>query len=146
MQHRSRPVHLVAAVAVVAAGLSTRMDAPWSVGPIAEYGGDVLYATMIVLLVGALSPRSSIGGAALFGFAICVVIELTQAIQAPWLTSLRANKVVALVLGQGFVWTDFVCYAIGAGLGAWFDSLLPRLRDRRARRPARPPIGKPRSR
>ena len=38
-------------------------------------------------------------------------------VQAPWLDALRATLFGRLVLGQGFLWSDLVCYAAGIAIG-----------------------------
>ena len=43
---------------------------------------------------------------------------------APWLEALRRTTLGGLVLGFGFLWTDFVCYATGIWMGVAADDLL----------------------
>jgi hypothetical protein len=57
-------------------------------------------------------------------FAIAVAVEISQRYHVPWLDALRASRLGALVLGQGFLWSDIVCYAVGVTLAAVLDGIL----------------------
>ena len=52
-----------------------------------------------------------------YGCAVILVIGPGQMVQAPWLDALRATLFGRLVLGQGFLWSDLVCYAAGIAIG-----------------------------
>jgi hypothetical protein len=52
--------------------------------------------------------------ALVFSFAI----ETSQLYHAPWIDAVRATRLGSLVLGSGFVWSDFACYAAGICFGA----------------------------
>ena len=51
-------------------------------------------------------------------------------VHVPWLDALRATTLGALVLGQGFLWSDIVCYAVGVMLAAILDAVLAARRNR----------------
>jgi hypothetical protein len=44
-----------------------------------------------------------------------VLIELSQLYDVPWIDSIRHTPLGGLVLGFGFFWSDFTCYALGDG-------------------------------
>jgi hypothetical protein len=120
---RSRALYFCLALVVVALGLASRhyrSELPTAVG---AYAGDVLWAAMVFLLAATLSPhthtRALATGALVFSFGI----ELSQLYHAPWLGALRATRVGALVLGQGFLWSDLLCYAVSIGIAAGADLL-----------------------
>ncbi len=103
---------------VMSLGLFTRSRVihwPWFV---TAYVGDALWAWLVFLGIGWMWlrwPTNKIAlGALLFAFGI----EFSQLYHAPWLDALRANRMAALVLGQGFLWSDLVCYAVGITIGA----------------------------
>jgi hypothetical protein len=126
---------LVAAALAVVVGLgllSRRFPLP---GMLAEHTGDALYATAAFGLFALLAPaaRTRTLGLAAFGFA--AAIEVAQLLDWPWLQTLRSHRLGALLLGQGFQWTDLVAYAAGAGLGCVADVTF---RTRSPRGPAAP--------
>ena len=67
---------------------------------------------------------------AAIAFAIAVAVETSQRYHVPWLDALRASTLGALVLGQGFLWSDIVCYAVGVMLAAVVDGILAGRRHR----------------
>lgn len=100
---------------VIALGLSSRRHEFWP-GIFKEYGGDALYAVLIYLLTLVVVPTLRPHRTGLFAVSLCFVIEFSQAVHWPWLDQLRSHRLVALVLGQGFVWSDLVMYTIGASV------------------------------
>jgi len=100
---------LVAAAAVLAAGLAVRAGPP---GPFSKYAGVALYATLIHTLVVALAPRLSQRGAALAAGAFCFGVELAQL--TPWPAALSSrSRLARLVLGSTFHAPDLLCYVLG---------------------------------
>lgn len=76
---------------------------------------------MVVWLLAIARPtatRLSLAGNA---FAIATAIECSQLYRAPWIDAWRATTLGALVLGQGFLWSDLLCYAVGVALAAVVD-------------------------
>lgn len=98
--------------------LSRRYPLP---GLPAEHTGDALYATAAYFLFAvpfaSARTRTLLGGAFLFAAAV----ECQQALTWPWLVDLRATRLGALLLGQGFQLADLLAYAGGAGLAAGVD-------------------------
>jgi hypothetical protein len=82
-----------------------------------KYGGDLLWALMILFLVRAISPRLSwrISGVAALGF--CWAVEFSQLYRAAWIESVRHTRLGHLVLGAVFNWPDLLAYAAGVALG-----------------------------
>ena len=113
---RSRQTVSLAIVVTVGLGLLTRADLPWP-ELIARYGGDTLYATLIYLLLVWVWLQAPSRWLALAAWGICVAVELSQLVHTPWLDALRATLLGRLVLGAGFLWSDLLCYALGALLG-----------------------------
>lgn len=114
--------------ATVALGLATRKAPGVFPALIAEYGGDALYATLWVQLLGALAwwrgRAPGVVAVSLAGLSVCFLVEGSQAVDAGWLVAARATRVGALVLGRGFLVSDLACYAVGAGLGALVERAL----------------------
>lgn len=124
---RERMALVVAALAVIALGLITRADLPLP-ALIATYGGDTLYATLIVLLIALLWPQASRWRVGLLALGFCVAVEVSQVARAPWLDAIRATLPGRLILGAGFLWSDMACYAVGVLIGIALDLALRRRR------------------
>ena len=118
---RSRLKYFAAAVIVILLGLASRRYAavlPWVV---AEYAGDTLWALTAFLGFAIAFPRWTtmrVAGAAML---FAAAIEVSQLYHAPWLDEIRRTTFGALVLGQGFLWSDILCYAVGVGFGCLLD-------------------------
>lgn len=109
---------VVLALATAGVGLATRRVPDIFPRLVATYGGDALWATLVYWLVAWIRPAARSVVLAVLAASIALVVELSQLLTAPWLVALRANPFGALVLGQGFVWSDLACYAAGVAL-AW---------------------------
>jgi len=131
-------VYLGLLIATVALGLATRRFP--SVFPVfvARYGGDALWAAMVLWLAALLSPTSPTWRLALLALAISVGVEVSQLYRAPWIDAIRATRVGRLALGEGFLWSDLLCYGAGVVLAAAADAWL--VRRLLAGRPARAEI------
>lgn len=114
-------------------GLATRRVPEVFPLVVAEYGGDTLWAAMVFWLLALWRAHASTARLAAAAMGLCTVVELSQLYQATWATSLRAKPGVGLMLGQGFLWSDLVCYATGVVTAAALDALLHALLQ------ARPP-------
>ena len=123
---RSRLLHAVLALTVVAVGLLWRSGLIPLPASLSNYGGDALWALMVFVGFGFLLPRSSTLMIALLALAFSWAVEFSQLYHAPWLDAIRATLPGRLVLGNTFNWPDLPAYALGIGLGAWMEW---RLRD-----------------
>ncbi|MFE8603437.1 ribosomal maturation YjgA family protein [Archangium violaceum] len=125
---RSRALLLPLMVLVVALGLGSRSQAARLHLPrfVTDYAGDALWTVMVYLCLVFVLPRLSVRRAAASALGLSVLVELSQLVHTPWLDALRAHRLGALVLGRGFLASDLVCYAVGAGLAAGTDLLLAR--------------------
>ncbi|MGJ4895678.1 DUF2809 domain-containing protein [Bradyrhizobium oligotrophicum] len=88
---------------------------------IVKYGGSVLWATMVHLLLVALLPLMSwrlIGGLAI---AIAAIVEASRLIHTPWLDSFRLTLAGALLLGRIFSLWNIAAYVVGVVIGIWID-------------------------
>lgn len=113
-------------VATILLGLATRRFPQAFPQIIATYGGDTLWAMMVVWLFAIARPKATTMALAVSAIVVAVLIEGSQLYHAPWIESLRSTTPGALVLGQGFLWSDLVCYAVGVSLAALIDRLIKR--------------------
>jgi len=121
---RSRARYLTLALLVVVLGLASRQYQGNLPALVSTYAGDTLWAAMVFLLAAAVWIRAGTAtlawAAVLFSFGI----ELSQLYHAAWIDSVRATRIGALVLGQGFLWSDLFCYMLGVTAAAGMDLLL----------------------
>ena len=80
-----------------------------------EYGGDILWASMMYFIFAFIFPKQSIMKLAITTTLFAYLIECSQLIDVAWLNALRQTP-LRYLLGQGFVWSDLLCYTIGVGL------------------------------
>ena len=89
----------------------------------AEYSGDALWGLMIYFLLTTIANNLSILKAVILSLLICFIVEFSQMYHAPWIDHLRSNSLGALVLGQGFLWSDLICYSVGVLIGFSVDQV-----------------------
>jgi hypothetical protein len=141
---RSRWVVVACAAVTVALGLGSRELGALLPRFVAEYAGDVLYATLVFFLLAAVVPRWRGAVLASLAFLLSCIVEASQCSEAAWLKAIRARKLGRLILGTTFVWSDFPCYAVGAIVAfgvdrALFAKSLIRTREEPASLHPRPP-------
>jgi hypothetical protein len=102
---------------VLVLGLASRRYPEWFPDFIATYAGDTLWALMVFLLIGFLFPTLSTVKVAIFALGFSFFIEISQLYHVPWLDELREYRLVALVIGRGFLWSDLICYSVGIAMG-----------------------------
>jgi hypothetical protein len=127
---RSTTHGLLLLIGTVALGLASRRYPAALPAFVSTYAGDVLWASMVFWLLTLVCPSGDRRQLAAIAFAIAVAVETSQRYHMPWLDALRASTLGALVLGQGFLWSDIVCYAVGVMLAAVVDGILAGRRHR----------------
>jgi hypothetical protein len=123
---RSKAQCVGLAVLTVALGLASRRYPAAFPAVVARYGGDALWAAMVFWLVALLRSGMTSARVALAAFAIALAVEGSQLYHAPWIDAVRGTRLGALALGQGFLWSDLVSYAVGVVLAAVLDVWLTR--------------------
>lgn len=122
----SRTRTIAVLVIVIAAGLASRRVTGLPTF-VEDHAGDVLWATAVVLALSLLQPGRRPLELAMAGFVIAAIVETSQLWHPAWLEDLRDNDLAALVLGRGFLWTDFPRYATGCLLGGALVAVVGRL-------------------
>ena len=89
--------------------------------------GDVLAATCIFFGVRFIAINKKLTSVAVVSYIICIAIETLQLYQAPWIVQLRSNYITGTLLGHGFLWSDWLWYAIGVVIGACIGFYLEKL-------------------
>ncbi|QQO24571.1 DUF2809 domain-containing protein [Bradyrhizobium diazoefficiens] len=122
---RASLIRAALALGVIVCGLSLR----WYGFPlglpalVVKYGGSLLWATMVFLLVGVLLPQLTRTQIAAIAAMIALVVEFSRLLHTPWLDAFRLTTTGALLLGRIFSLWNLVAYAIGIGVGVWIDWL-----------------------
>ena len=120
--------YLGLAIVVIILGLASRRfrgELPTFVG---EYSGDALWALMVYLLVSTLLPGQRMISRGTVALGLAFLVEVSQLYHATWIDAIRATRLGGLVLGFGFLWTDFVCYTVGVATGVVIEWTVTRTR------------------
>lgn len=115
---RNRLVYIFITFIVIVLGLSSRAYPNLLPDFLAAYAGDTLWALMAFLLIGLMFPLISTVRVVAMALLFSFFIELSQLYHAPWIDEFRQYRVIALVIGRGFLWGDLVCYSVGVAIGA----------------------------
>ena len=113
---KPRFIYFILALLTIVLGIASR-----KIAGIPLFVGDILYAVLVYfgfrwLLVKSKAPWQ-IGLPLLF----CFAIEIQQLSKATALVAIRETTLGHYVLGQGFLWSDLLCYTMGIGLGYVID-------------------------
>lgn len=123
---RSMLIRACLALVVIACGLSLR----WYGFPlglpafVVKYGGSLLWATMVFLLVGVLLPWLTGSQLAATALMIAMVVEFSRLVHTPWLDAFRLTTAGALLLGRIFSLWNLVAYVVGIVVGVRLDRLM----------------------
>ena len=77
------------------------------------YGGDVFAASCIFFGIRFLWTKPGLLKIAFANYLVCIAIETSQLYKAPWIEKIRHTPPFGLLLGYGFLWSDWACYAVG---------------------------------
>ncbi|MGN8068124.1 DUF2809 domain-containing protein [Mucilaginibacter sp. 22184] len=86
--------------------------------------GDILWALMVYFIMRFLFIDKPVKLIVITSLLFCYIIEFSQLYKAPWINNLRHTLFGRLVLGEGFLWSDLLCYTIGIVFGVWIDRLI----------------------
>jgi hypothetical protein len=126
-----RGSYLFLAIITTIIGLATRKAAHLFHPFIAEYGGDTLWALLFFLFARMIWIKKPIWVIAVITYSFCVLIECSQLYQGEWIVRLRQTFAGQMLLGQGFLWSDFICYATGVLLGCAIAYAIEKLNRRK---------------
>jgi len=112
-----RIAYLALAISTTFIGLATRKAPEFFPAFIAIYGGDTLWALLIFILLRMIMLRRPIWQTAVITYCFAIVIECSQLYQSDWIIGWRQTFLGQMILGQGFLWSDFLSYATGVLIG-----------------------------
>ena len=115
---------LIWCAVVIAAGLSIRGFGPAIGLPahIVKYGGSILWATMVYLVVALGLPAQRRRTIAVAAMAITIGVEAFRLYHSPWLDAFRLTLPGALLLGRIFSSWNIIAYAAGIAFGVAIDA------------------------
>lgn len=116
---KSRITYLILIIATIILGLLSRH---FKFIPL--FIGDILWATMVYFIMRFLFITRTIRFNVITALLFCFAIEFSQLYKAPWIDDIRHTLFGRLVLGEGFLWSDLLCYVIGVGIGVGIEKLL----------------------
>ena len=119
-------IYLLIMLVITAFGLPARIIQDRLPGWYVQYFGDYLWAMLLFFVFALLSQNMSTFKVAIASLLFAYSIEVTQLFHPPWLEYLRSIKVLALILGFTFLWSDIAAYTLGILTGALIDYLLIR--------------------
>jgi hypothetical protein len=114
---RKRWIYFILILINIPLGLGSRRFAPDLPSLLATYGGDVLSASCIFFGIRFLFIKKGLPKIALISYLVCICIETLQLYQAEWIQKIRHTPPFGILLGYGFLWSDWICYAVGVLIG-----------------------------
>lgn len=119
---RNRLKLFILLLVVIALGLLSRSSYAAGLPEFIQlYSGDTLWALALYIFFAFVSPAGGSKELLFVSLLVAFGIEFSQLYQADWINSLRSIKIIGLILGFGFKWSDFVCYSIGILVGFVID-------------------------
>lgn len=113
---KPRFIYFILALLTIVLGIASRK----TVG-IPLFVGDILYAVMVYFGFRWLFVKSKILWQIGLPLLFCFLIEIQQLSTAAALVAIRETTLGHYVLGQGFLWSDLLCYSMGIGLAYAVD-------------------------
>jgi Protein of unknown function (DUF2809) len=123
---RNRITYAFGIFTIILLGLASRSGSPLIPELVKEYAGDTLWALVAYLTVGFLFTHLSIMRVALVAGLFSFSVEVSQLYHANWIDNIRRLRLGGLLLGQGFLWSDLICYLAGISIGVLFESFVAR--------------------
>lgn len=108
--------YLISVISFITLGILSR-----KITGIPLFIGDLLYAVLIYFGFRFLIVKSEKSTSLLFSLLFCFGIEFLQLVQIDWLIAIRKTTLGHYILGQGFLWSDLICYVIGTLLAFLID-------------------------
>lgn len=123
----SRSTYFILIIATIIIGLLSRYFAF-----IPLFIGDILWALMVYFIMRFLFVTRPVKFIVIASLLFCYGIEFSQLYKAPWINDLRHTLFGRLVLGEGFLWSDLLCYTVGVGMGVWIDRFVENVNNQKS--------------
>ena len=126
-----RLLYLILAAFFFWLAFATRNHPQWFPEIVAIYGGDIFWTTMVVFALRSVLLKPSVWKLVTFTSILGAVTEASQLYHTPWLDDFRNTKFGGILLGHGFLWSDIVCYVIGAVFAGLIITIIEKRKARR---------------
>ena len=113
---KPRFVYFILAFLTIVLGIASR-----KIVGIPLFVGDILYAVLVFYGFRWLFMKNKIRLQIGLPLLFCFLIEIQQLSTAAALVAIRETTLGHYVLGQGFLWSDLLCYTMGIGLAYAVD-------------------------
>jgi cellulose synthase/poly-beta-1,6-N-acetylglucosamine synthase-like glycosyltransferase len=127
MMRRLRITYFVLIIATIIIGLLSRH---FSFIPL--FLGDILWAIMVYSIMCFLFFGKPVKFIVIASLLFCYAVEFSQLYKSPWINDLRHTLFGRLVLGEGFLWSDLLCYTVGVGMGVWIDRFVENVNNQKS--------------
>lgn len=92
---------------------------------IRPYVGDVLVTVLICCFLRMIFPRG-VRALPIYVFIFAAVVEILQYFDVVKLLGLESNRLLSIMIGRTFSFTDLICYAVGCLLFFCTDRFIKR--------------------
>lgn len=113
---KPRFVYFILAFLTIVLGIASR-----KIVGIPLFVGDILYAVLVYFGFRWLFVKNKILWQIGLPLLFCFAVEIQQLSTATTLVAIRETTLGHYVLGQGFLWSDLLCYTMGIGLAYVVD-------------------------
>ena len=125
---RDRRIYTLLLLVTIALGLASRHYGASFPPFVVAYAGDTLWACAAFFTIAIVMNQTRTLFVGLLALGVSCFVEFSQLYHASWLNSVRATTVGALLLGNGFLWSDIACYAAGVVLAGIVDLIVRAIR------------------
>ncbi|MCF8304220.1 MAG: DUF2809 domain-containing protein [Bacteroidales bacterium] len=119
-----RSLYFLIILVAGAAGILSRVYTENLPAVLGAYTGDTMWALALFFFIRILFPQVKLFWVAFSALLCSIFIEVSQLSDSPMLESIRDFNVGGLIIGYGFVWSDFICYITGILIGVLISALL----------------------
>ena len=113
---KPRFVYFILALLTIVLGIASR-----KIVGIPLFVGDILYAVMVYFGFRWVFLKSKRPWQIVLPLLFCFAIEIQQLSTTKALVAIRETTLGHYVLGQGFLWSDLLCFTMGIGLAYAVD-------------------------
>jgi len=114
---KRRLIAIICLIVILPLGFSTKFYKGWAEDWISNSFGGLLYVIFWCLVIFLLMPKLKPKNIAIGVFVVTSVLETLQLWHPPLLEHLRSNFIGVTILGNSFVFSDFIYYILGAAIG-----------------------------
>jgi len=79
---------------------------------------------MVFLGIGFIFKNWSSLKVAIAAVIFSFTVEFSQLYHSPWIDGIRRTRLLGLILGYGFLWSDLVCYMAGIMIGVIIEKVI----------------------